>query len=159
MAMMNVIGLTNKIIERHHYEHIVKKKREKIPWLDFAEIVLETEQDCLFPYGVRPYRAKFHEEENKTETYIELRATLQLYCYSEDYNRDSCRGPIEMYKYYEGKSTRTIRFKKTRRPKNEKDEMTKEARKAALMKCFEDRFGFTDFSDILVDEFHRPVTD
>ena len=112
--------------------------------------ILATDRFCLFPYGVQPQSVRFDVEENKTKTSIELKATLGLYSWSYDY----CH--IKLYKCYEGKSTRTIRFKRTTRPKNEKDEMTKEARKAALMKCFEDRFGFTDFSDIFVDDFHRP---
>ena len=50
-----------------------------------------------------------------------------------------------------------MRSNKTRRPKNEKEEMTKEARKAALIECFKDRFGITKFSDISIDDFHRPI--
>ena len=40
---------------------------------------------------------------------------------------------------------------------NEKEEMKKEAKKAALMECYKEYFGFTEFNDILVDEIGRPL--
>ena len=55
---------------------------------------------------------------------------------------------------YEGKCIRPLR--RTRRPKNRNEEMIKEAKKAALMECFKDRFGITEFRDIFIDELHRP---
>ena len=40
---------------------------------------------------------------------------------------------------------------------NEKEEMKKEAEKAALMECYKEYFGFTEFNDILVDKIGRPL--
>ena len=58
-------------------------------------------------------------------------------------------------KSYVGKSTRPL---KKKFPKKEKEEMKNEAKKAALIECFKDRFGFTEFNDITIDVFHRPIT-
>ena len=58
-------------------------------------------------------------------------------------------------KNYHGKSTRPL--KNTRQPKNEKEIMEKEAKKAALMECFKERFGFNKFDDWCVDELGRPI--
>ena len=58
-------------------------------------------------------------------------------------------------KTYEGKSTRAL--KKTRQPKNEKEVMEKEAKKAALMECFKERCGFNKFDDWCVDELGRAI--
>ena len=61
--------------------------------------------------------------------------------------------------YYHGKSSRRV----TRKQKSEKvlqqnrEEMTKEAQRAALEKCFRDCLGFTDFNDIVIDELNRPL--
>ena len=40
-----------------------------------------------------------------------------------------------------------------------KEEMTKEAKRAALEECFRDRFGLTEFKDMVVDELGRPMKD
>ena len=37
--------------------------------------------------------------------------------------------------------------------------METEAKKAALIEFFKDRFGFTEFNDILIDEMQRPLVD
>ena len=61
------------------------------------------------------------------------------------------------FKIYHGKSTRPL--KKTRRPRSqeEKKEMEEEAKKAAMMEIFKDRFGFTEFKDLYVDELYRSI--
>ena len=38
-----------------------------------------------------------------------------------------------------------------------REEMTKEAKRAALEECFRDRLGFTEFKDIVIDELNRPM--
>ena len=58
-------------------------------------------------------------------------------------------------KTYHGKSARPL--KKTRQTKNEKEIMEKEAKKAALMECFKELFGFNKFDDWCVDELGRPI--
>ena len=151
MAKFNAIGVTNTMIERYHYEDILKKNAQKVPWLDFAERILDHDKHYLFPEGVRMEDVTLDVEEVKKNSTIEFTATLIL-------TRYDVYGKIQTYKMYHGKSTRSIKSSKTRRPKNEKEEMTKEARKAALVECFKDRFGFTEFPDVTVDDFHRPIT-
>ena len=62
-------------------------------------------------------------------------------------------------KSYHGKSTRQV----TKKQKPEevlqqnREEMTKEAERAALQKCFRERFGSTEFNDIVIDELNRPM--
>ena len=38
-----------------------------------------------------------------------------------------------------------------------KEEMTKEAKRAAMEECFRDRYGLTEFNDMIVDELGRPM--
>ena len=70
-------------------------------------------------------------------------------------------GEWKVIKCYEGKSSRRV----TKNQKSEeilqenKEEMTKEAKRAALEKLFRDRFGLTEFNDMLVDELGRPMKD
>ena len=71
----------------------------------------------------------------------------------EKYDYDSNK--YITFKTYHGKSTRPL--KKTRQPKNEKEIMEKEAKKAALIEVFRERFGFTEFNDSCVDELGRPI--
>ena len=84
-------------------------------------------------------------KESKTDNVYEAIATFETCSYAST-------GQI---KHYTGKSTRPV--KKTRRPKNEKETMEKEAKKAALMEYFKERFGFTNFDDIHRDELYRPI--
>ena len=35
--------------------------------------------------------------------------------------------------------------------------MENEAKNAALMECFRDHLGFTEFNDLAFDELHRPL--
>ena len=39
----------------------------------------------------------------------------------------------------------------------QKIEMEEEAKEAALMECFREHFGFTEFNDLVYDELHRPM--
>ena len=59
------------------------------------------------------------------------------------------------FKTYHGRSTRPL--KKTRQPKNEKEIMEKEAKKAVLIEVFRERLKFTEFNDLCVDELGRPI--
>ena len=100
---------------------------------------------------------RFEVIESETDTTTEVTATLELkYCKWDE------RGWRPSFKRYHGKSVRPLK-KKTRRKKdsnltlNVKEEMEKEAQKAALMECYKEYFGFTEFNDILVDELGRPV--
>ena len=150
LARLNVIGLRNSLIYQFHYEDYLKDNLKTVSWLDFAERLLENEKYSLFPYGVEMRQVNFDVEEVRTENTIELIASLRLRC-------RNANNQLHTYKSYIGKSIRPMRSNKTRRPKNEKEEMKNEARKAALIECFKDRFGITKFSDISIDDFHRPI--
>ena len=92
--------------------------------------------------------------EVNTDTTKEVNATLQFYKFDYDNERKWIT-----FKTYHGKSTRPR--KKTRQPKNEKEIMEKEAKKAAMMECFNERFGFnvldSKFDDWCEDELGRPI--
>ena len=84
-------------------------------------------------------------------TRVELTATLRCeYLENDEWKVKKC---------YHGKSTRRV----TRKQKPEevleqnREEMTKEAERDALEKCFGERFGFTEFNDIVIDELNRPI--
>ena len=84
-------------------------------------------------------------------TRVELTATLRCKYFKND--------KWKVKKCYHAKSTRRV----TRKQKPEevlernREEMTKEAEKDALEKCFKERFGFTEFNDIVIDELDRPM--
>ena len=87
-----------------------------------------------------------------TKYRVQLTATLQCGYYKD-------LGESKIKKRYHGKSTRRV----TRKQKPEevlqqnREEMKKEAERAALEKCFRERFGFTEFNDIVIDELNRPI--
>ena len=92
--------------------------------------------------------------ESATISEMEIRVTLEL----KDYE--------EVLKCYHGKSTRPMTMvmaRKQKDPNNNwtlihlKNEMEKEAKNAALMECFRDHLGFTEFKDLSFDELHRPL--
>ena len=89
--------------------------------------------------------------ESATISEMEITVTLEL----KGYNR--------VLKCYHGKSTRPITMVMTRKQKypnyliHLKNEMKKEAKNAALMECFRDHLGFTEYKDLAFDELHRPL--
>ena len=155
MAQLNILGLDSSMIEKYHYEFL--KKPIKTDWVKFAERLVHSEAGCfiddhIFIDGTKKRDATSQIDilELKTQDTVSIDATLEIRYFDR---KDQIR---RIFKSYTGKSTRP--WKKTRRPKNEKEEMTNEAKKAALIECFKDRFGFTEFNDIMIDEFRRPVT-
>ena len=62
-------------------------------------------------------------------------------------------------KCYRGQSSRRVTKKQTPDEvlRQNKEEMTKEAQRAAFQKCFRERLGFTNFDDIIIDELNRPM--
>ena len=70
-------------------------------------------------------------------------------------------GEWKVIKCYEGNSSRRV----TRNKKSEevlqtnKEEMTNEAKRAAMEEFFRDRYGLTEFNDMVVDELGRPMKD
>ena len=90
-------------------------------------------------------------KEQVTKSRVDLTATLRCAYWKNDV--------WKLKKDYHGKSTRRV-------PRNQKpeevlqqsrEEMTKEAEKDALEKCFRERFGFTEFNEIVIDELNRPM--
>ena len=142
------MGITKSAIDKLQYLHYLKKKSEKISWFDFAYDAVQRNADILFPIERYP-RFVFKILEAKTDTTIDVNASMQI----EKYDYDSkIRTTL---KAYHGKSTRSL--KRTRQPKNEKEIMEKEAKKAALVECYKERFGFNKFDDWCVDELSRPI--
>ena len=92
-------------------------------------------------------------KESVTRSAVEITAVLQC--------KNYINGVWKVIKCYEGKSTRRV----TRKQKSEeilqknKEEMTKEAKRAALEEGFRDRYGLTEFNDMIVDELGRPMKD
>ena len=90
-------------------------------------------------------------KESVTVSAVEITAVLQ--------RKHKMNGEWNVKKCYEGKSSRRV----TRKQKSEeilqqhKNEMKKEAKRAALEKFFSDRYGFTEFNDMIVDELGRPM--
>ena len=90
--------------------------------------------------------------ESASRSEIEITVTLVLKYYNQV-------NEWKVISSYQGKSTRRV----TRKQKSEdeltqeKVEMKEEAKKAALMECFRERFGFTEFNDMVFDELHRPM--
>ena len=88
---------------------------------------------------------------------IEITATLELKWLSWDDYRDDDTWEVE--KCYYGKSTYRVPAKQN--PEEEltkqRAKMTDEAQKAAIIDCFRERLGFSEFGDIVFDELHRPL--
>ena len=93
-------------------------------------------------------------QEFATISQVGITVTLELKCKLHDYDRTP-----KIIKCYHGKSTRPV----TRKQKSENElieqkiEMEEEAKKAALMACFKEQLGFTEFNDLVFDELHRPL--
>ena len=150
LVQLNVMGITKSTIDRFQYLHYLKKKSEKKSWFEFAYDAVKNDLDNLFPNEDDMYLSvDFKIQEAKTDTTIGVNASLQFEKHDWDSNT---RTTLEAY---HGTSTRSL--KRTRKPKNEKETMEKEAKKAALMEYFKERFGFTNFNDIHRDELHRPI--
>ena len=133
LAQLNVMGITQSTIDELQYLHYLKKKSEKISWFDFAYAAVRNNVNILFPNKGWP-EVDFEILEAKTDTTVDVNASMQF----RTYDRNS-----EIWttlEAYHGKSTRSL--KKTRQPKNEKEIMEKEAKKAALVECCKELFGF-----------------
>ena len=150
IAWLNALGLTNSKMEEYHNEYL-KKKPKNISWLDFAARFVRYYPKCFTPRQLHGNvnlraRSKFDIHETKTDETAVVNVTLGF-----QYILIGGQNKLIDCKSYHGQSTRLL--KRTQRPKNEKEEMIDEAKKAALMECFKDRFGFTEFNDICIDEF------
>ena len=186
IAKLNILGLSNSMINKLHYEYYLSKHSKKVQWLDFAERIVRAGRNLIFPG--KSLKTNFEFTEIQTDRMISVQATFRLLCDPANASSDdsdyecydectelpcieasycmqfsyqcmkssSVKKSFKTFKRYEGVSS-TLPRKKTRTPKNEKERMQKEAKKAALMEFFKDRFGFTEFKDVLVDDLFRPV--
>ena len=145
LAQLNVMGITESVIQK--LQNNLEREARKIQWSDFAFGVLHGNVlRSLFPSYINP-RCAFEFVEAKTKTTKVVNATLRL--------SHGLSGAWETFKTYHGESTRPL--KKAGRPNEEIEEMKKEAKKAALMEFFKERFGFTEFKDLYVDELQRSI--
>lgn len=148
LAQLNVMGITKSAIDKLQYLHYLNKKSEKISWFDFAYDAVQRNVEILFPS--EPYaRVVFKILEATTDTTMDVNASMQFQSYDNDSEIWTT------FESYHGKSSRSL--KRTRKPKNEKEIMEKEAKKAALVECYKERFGFNKFDDLCVDELYRPI--
>ena len=138
MALLNVMGVTNSMIEGYFTEASKKKESVRIPWMDFAQSFVESKMAGLDEMADFEYADSF--KESKTDITITVTATLLFY-YIDEFND---------YEKYQGHSTRPM--KSTPRTENEKEEMKKEAKKNALKKFFNEKYGINEFNDISIDE-------
>lgn len=122
----------------------------KTSWLNFAYGVLNGNLGSLFPSYRNPsFIFDSVAAINKKKKVVN--ATLRLT------HRDEHTPSRKTFKTYHGKSTRPM--EKTQRPdqENEYKEMKIEAKKTAIIEFFKERFGFTEFRDLYVDELHRSL--
>ena len=149
LAQLNVMGITKTTIDRLQYIHYLKKKSEKVSWFDFAYGVVTNVKylEILFPSVTSYDLVDFEFVEAETDATKEVNASLEFATYDD--------GPRATFKTYHGKSTRPL--KTTRQPKNEKVIMVREAKKAALVECCTELFGFDKFDDWCVDELGRSI--
>ena len=136
LAQLNVMGITKATLDPYF-----KKRLKKISWFDFAFGIVKSDLFQLFRCCTFPCYA-FDVEEIETGTTIEVNATFRLTLYTKE-------------KAYHGKFTR--QFQMTRLSKNEKEMVEKEAKKAALVEFYKERFGFNKFDDWFADELCRPI--
>ena len=148
LVQLNIMGITKATIDRFQNLHYLKKKSEKKSWFDFAYDAIRNDVDILFQ-NKGDLSVDFKIQEAKTDTTIDVNASMQFQTYDHD---SELHTTLEAY---HGKSTRSL--KKTRQPKNEKEIMEKEAKKAALVEFHKERFGFNKFDDWCVDELCRPI--
>ena len=144
LALLNVMGLNNSTISKLHYDHLIRKNSTKKEWIDFAKASVNWfHNDEMLSFGSM--------KESVTKSKVEVTATIQTKIKTD--------GIWKVTKCYHGKSTRRVTKKQKSEDVMQKHEaaMTKEAEKAALEECFRERFGITEFKDIICDELNRPI--
>ena len=148
LAQLYVMGITDATIKK--LSHNLERGATKTSWLNFAYGVLNGNLGSLFPSYRNPSFI-FDSVAAKNEKTKVVNATLRLT------HRDRHSPSRKTFKTYHGKSTRHL--EKTQRPdqENEDKEMKIEAKKAAMIEFFKERFGFTEFKNLYVDELHRSL--
>ena len=144
LALLNVMGLNNSAISKLHYDHCIGKNSKKREWIDFAK-------DVKAWTGIGRLSFESPAKESVTKCKVGVTVTLQTKYFTDD--------GWKVKKCYHGESTRRVTKKQKSQEvmRKHKAEMTKEAEKAALEEYFRERFGFTEFKDIVCDELSRPI--
>ena len=122
MVKLKILGIEDSTIEKYHYEFL-KKDNVKINWMKFADRVSHPRMRIIFndqSKYVYP-RANYDVQESRTDETVVVNVTLRFRFH--DYSGETVT--YHTLKSYHGKSTRPL--KRTRRPKNENEEMTNEA--------------------------------
>ena len=90
---------------------------------------------------------------------MELKSRVYKDTDDEDSESEDDNETWTIEKCYYGKSTRRVPAKQNAQEvlERKREEMTEEAKKAALMECFRECLGFTKFNDMVFDELHRPM--
>jgi len=115
--------------------------------MTFASPIKESITTPTHNYGLRP---------SATISTIEITATLELkwISCSNHYNGDDI---WTVDKCFHGKSTRKVPSSKNPEEEELRKQRDKMIVEAALMECFRERLGFTEFNDMVFDELHRPL--
>ena len=144
IAVLNVIGLTNSMIDKIYLDYY-RNKYSLVPyWEHFALTFLDDNLKSLFP-DKNLHGWTF--DETKTETLMETIATLRILCYDDDE-----KSTLHTFKSFYG--TITCPLETTRPPKKT---MVSDAKELALQQFFREKFGFTGFEDVEVDELGRSI--
>ena len=146
IAILNVIGLTNSMIDKIYLDYY-RNKHSMIPyWEHFALTFLDDNLKSIFP-DKNLHGWTFDVNETKTETLIETNGTLRILRYDDDE-----KSTLHTIKSFYGSCTCPLEI--TRRPAKA---MVAVAKEAALKQLFEEKFGFTVFEDVEVDELGRSI--
>ena len=149
LAQLNVMGLKNSTISKLQYDHYITKKNSiKNEWFDVAyDLIRHNVADLMDKkWCTATFVTRFKSEG-------EVTATLMLRYVADN---EGCGWKVA--ESYHGKSTRQVSKKEKSKEKDaRRSEMVKEAKIAALKECFRERFGFTEFKDVVSDELNRPI--
>ena len=146
IAVLNVIGLTNSMIDRICLDYYRKKHSLVMGWDELSLNFLDENLKSLFP-DKNFHSCTFDVNETKTETLMEITATLKILCYDDDE-----KSTLHTFKSFYGKCNVPLEI--TRRSTKG---MVAEAKEDALKQFFREKFGFTVFEDVEVDELGRSI--
>ena len=147
LAVLNVIGLTNSMIDRIYLDYYRNKHRVIPDWDHFALTFLDDNLKSLFP-DTNLHGWTFDFNETKTETLIETNGTLRILRYDDDE-----KTTFHTFKSFYGKSTCPLEI-----PRRPAKTMVAQAKKDALKQFFREKLGFTVFKNVHVDQLGRPIT-
>ena len=139
-------------MNRTYLQHFREKDSWTPCWYEFAINFLDQNLKSLFPdENLQGWTFDF--KETKTESLIEINATLRILHYSDESDSNT----LHTFKSFNGKCTCPL---ETSRQPTKRKTMEAEAKVVALKEFFKKQFGFNtnEYELIDVDEFHRPIT-